>query len=88
MKIFIDSGEFKFSLEDSFSKELERLSAETKVWSKSTVVVITIDNQHKDQKDHIAIIIKIAREAISAIKGIDYLDDIITSIKFGDLTEK
>lgn len=88
MKIFIDA-EFKFLLEDSFSAELERLSKEVDMLgTKSTVVIITIDNKHKEPSKHIEIIIKIARKIIRAARGVDYLDDIITSVKFDDLSKR
>jgi len=85
MKIFVDSEEYTFLLQDSFSKDLEYISPGPNL--KSTVVVVTIDNKHKKILDEIDTITKKTTEIVKAVKGLDYFNNIITSINFADLTE-
>jgi hypothetical protein len=93
MKIFIDdkiAGDpdvsYKFMIEDSYSKELESLTknidARTWIINKQTIVIITIDENNREITD---LIIQMARKIIESIKGIDYLEDMITTVKYMDL---
>jgi len=94
MKIFINDifpgdpdVQYKFLIEDSYSEELKAISREMRNWelNKRVVVIITIDEKNKNIDPRL--IIKMAREIVKSVKGIDYLDEIITTIKYNDLSE-
>ncbi|MHA1233376.1 MAG: hypothetical protein ACTSPQ_22360 [Candidatus Helarchaeota archaeon] len=85
--IFIDNEEcnYKCLVEDSHSKQLEKVTAAItnfKIY-KTTVVTITIDKKHEDYSDEIRDIGKDIREVIEALKGCEKM---IISIKFDDLS--
>ena len=95
MKIFIDdkiTGDidvsYKFIIEDSYSKELKILtnSIDARTWiiDKQTIVIITIDERNKEITDSI---IKMSRDIIKSVKGIDYVEDMITTVKYTDLSK-
>ena len=84
MKLRIENTNYKCGIEDSFSTELGMLTRET-AYSKSTVIVITINEIHKEDSYLIKSIIKDVREVIRTLRGVDYLDDCITSVKFKNL---
>ncbi len=90
MKLFIDNGDYKCIVEDSWSEELNKLWKETNFHSlpKCTVVTITIDSKHSEYPKQVKVIEKDIREVIRALKGIDYTEEMIISVKFEDLTKK
>jgi len=88
--IFIDNEEcnYKCLVEDSCSKQLEKITAAItnfKIY-KTTVVTITIDKKHEDYSDEIRDIEKDIRTVIETLKGSDYYEKMIISIKFDDLS--
>jgi len=88
--IVIDNEEcnYKCLVEDSYSKQLEKITAEAIDFElhKTTVVTITIDEKHEDYLDQIRSIRKDIRSLIETLKGSDYYEKMIISIKFDDLS--
>jgi len=91
MKIIIDDIfpaeqdiPYKFIIESSLSEELKRICNDITEWDidKQVVIIITIDETNKSQTD---LIIKIARGIIRAVKDLDYIHEIITTVKYEDL---
>lgn len=88
MRIFIDNGNFKFFIEDSYSSDLYAITESKYETKKNTIVTINIDNEHKEYPARIKRIISITKEIIKAAMSNDYFDEIITSVRFVDIKKE
>lgn len=76
---------YKFLIEDSSSVELERICRNIEHWKidKRVVIIITIDENNRSLTDTI---VKTSRDIIRSVKGTDYLDECISTVKYKDLS--
>ena len=84
MKLLVENDDYRCIVEDSHSDHLLKLVNELSHWqiTKDKVVTITIDSNHEENPELVKIITKDICETIKALKGIEYFDESIISIKF------
>ena len=73
MRMFIDNGDYKFLLEDSKSYDLKNITT----YSKSIVVVVTMDGEQEGDDERKDNIIKMSKDIIKTVMGFEYFDQVI-----------